>query len=78
MNSKISYNNIPTIPVSWGELVDKITILEIKASKINEEMALIRINEELGFLSEVAQHHYLSKSMFKVNGLNNFMIEFGV
>ncbi len=29
----------PTIPVSWGELIDKITILEIKAERLTSDAA---------------------------------------
>ncbi|MFM2278540.1 MAG: hypothetical protein RLZZ444_771 [Pseudomonadota bacterium] len=38
------------IPVSWGELVDKITILEIKSERIADEGKLVNINKELGLL----------------------------
>lgn len=40
------------IPVSWGELVDKITILEIKSERIADEGKLVNINKELGLLKE--------------------------
>lgn len=63
MNSCNSYSDVPTIPVSWGELVDKITILEIKASKINEDKALVRINDELASLTKAAQSPYQSSAM---------------
>ena len=36
-----------SIPVSLGELVDKITILEIKANKISDSKKLKNINNEL-------------------------------
>ena len=36
-----------SIPVSLGELVDKITILEIKANKISDSNKLKNINNEL-------------------------------
>jgi len=38
------------IPASAGELVDKITILEIKKSRIKDKMKLVHINIELGLL----------------------------
>jgi hypothetical protein len=33
----------PLTPISWGELIDKITILEIKKSNIKLVSALINI-----------------------------------
>ena len=42
-----------SVPVSYGELIDKITILEIKSEKITSESALANINKEL---SELRKH----------------------
>jgi hypothetical protein len=44
----------PTIPVSWGELIDKITILEIKSERIENEKAQLNITTELRALSAAA------------------------
>jgi hypothetical protein len=44
----------PTIPVSWGELVDKITILELKAERIKDEGARANVAKELVALLAVA------------------------
>jgi hypothetical protein len=47
-------NNVistPIVPISWGELIDKITILEIKKIQITKPQALININKELGYLN---------------------------
>ncbi|HEY3637401.1 MAG TPA: DUF6165 family protein [Rhizomicrobium sp.] len=44
----------PQIPVSWGELIDKITILEIKSEKIHGEGALANIRNELDLLHHSA------------------------
>ena len=41
------------IPVSTGELVDKITILEIKKRKINQPEALKNVSTELELLQDV-------------------------
>ena len=41
------------IPVSLGELVDKITILEIKLTCITNEQALVNINNELHQLKQI-------------------------
>ena len=40
------------IPVSVGELIDKITILEIKNEKIRDEEKLINIRKELELLNQ--------------------------
>jgi len=44
----------PSIPVSWGELVDKITILQIKAERIAVREARANVARELASLSRVA------------------------
>jgi hypothetical protein len=41
------------IPVSVGELVDKITILEIKKKIIKDKKKLINIKNELEFLNDI-------------------------
>jgi hypothetical protein len=45
----------PTVPVSWGELIDKVTILEIKSAKIANPAALANIRRELAWLQAIAQ-----------------------
>ena len=42
---------IVNVPVSWGELVDKITILEIKMDRIHDENKRKNIHKELQTLS---------------------------
>jgi hypothetical protein len=39
--------------VSWGELIDKITILEIKSRKLKAEAALANVRRELASLTEI-------------------------
>lgn len=41
------------IPISPGELLDKITILEIKSARISDSDKLANINRELGMLNQV-------------------------
>ena len=41
------------IPVSVGELVDKITILEIKKIKIKDKNKLLNVNREHKYLNEI-------------------------
>ena len=38
--------------ISAGELIDKITILEIKKEKISNEEKLVEVNKELNSLNE--------------------------
>lgn len=45
----------PHIPVSWGELIDKITILEIKSENIARIDALKNVRHELSLLQELAE-----------------------
>ena len=44
----------PLVPVSWGELLDKISILEIKAQRIASESAGANVRTELSLLSDIA------------------------
>ena len=53
MNNKFA---TPLTPISWGELIDKITILEIKQINIKSTSALFNINKELGYLSEIVKN----------------------
>jgi len=45
--------NTPVVPISWGELIDKITILEIKQIKITNSTALANIRKELIYLNKI-------------------------
>ena len=44
---------IPSVPVSWGELIDKITILEIKAEQLSSESSRANVRRELERLSSI-------------------------
>jgi hypothetical protein len=41
-------------PISWGELLDKITILEIKSERLTSPTALTNVRRELELLSRIA------------------------
>jgi hypothetical protein len=45
----------PTIPVSWGELLDKIAILQIKSQRLRTSGAACNAAQELALLRQVAQ-----------------------
>lgn len=45
---------IPHVPTSWGELIDKITILEIKVERLNSDAARANVARELGLLRQIA------------------------
>jgi hypothetical protein len=47
--------NTPHVPVSWGELLDKITILEIKTERLASQDARANAAKELALLHEIAQ-----------------------
>src|SRR6476646_2351274 len=44
----------PSVPVSWGELIDKVTILEIKSERLKAEPALKNVRHELAVLRPFA------------------------
>ena len=44
------------IPVSFGELIDKLTILEIKKSKITDNEKLKNIQLEFELLNNIKQN----------------------
>ena len=44
----------PNIPVSWGELIDKITILEIKSKRLSDHIATENVLKELSMLQAIA------------------------
>ncbi len=79
MNNKFQ---TPLVPISWGELIDKITILEIKEVKITSNNALDNIRKELVFLSDIASNSRgvydvisLLKNELKEVNLNLWQVE---
>jgi hypothetical protein len=53
----------PRVPVSWGELVDKITILQIKAERIAAKDARANVAHELSSLHRIAGDAILADSL---------------
>ena len=64
-----------TVPVSSGELIDKITILKIKKKKIFNKSKLKNINNELSLLNEIYKNNFKNnkklllyeKKLIKIN-----------
>jgi Family of unknown function (DUF6165) len=62
------------VPVSWGELVDKITILQIKSDRMQDEVKLANVRKELSLLKEklgaygeVSEVAQLTRALYDVN-----------
>ncbi|EKE76968.1 DUF6165 family protein [Oceanibaculum indicum] len=50
------------VPVSWGELIDKIAILEIKSERIGDAAKLANVRTELTALADVRDANLPSDS----------------
>jgi hypothetical protein len=48
----------PSVPVSWGELLDKVTILEIKQERLVSQAALSNVRHELEQILPFAKQAY--------------------
>lgn len=44
----------PSVPVSWGEVLDKLTILEIKLDRLDDPAARANVSHEHALLQTVA------------------------
>ncbi len=54
------------VPVSPGELIDKLTILEIKLEEFSDEKKLQNVQEELHLLNEVLEAKVVTSDTLKV------------
>lgn len=52
----------PKVPISWGEVIDKITILEIKVERLKDEQARANVAHELELLTGIAAPHLVVSS----------------
>ena len=57
------------VPVSVGELLDKVTILQIKSARISDESKLVNVRRELGALLETCARYSLPVESPKVADL---------
>ena len=62
MSAKTDVRISPTAQVSWGELVDKITILEIKEVRLTSPTAIANVCQELAALTGAAQDAHCKNS----------------
>lgn len=62
-------NTNPLVPVSPGELIDKITILEIKNRKVKDPSKLKVIRYELKLLKQVLDEQFTLNKKIKVSVL---------
>ena len=51
--------NSPQVPISWGELFDKITILQIKLENLTSKNALENVELELRKLQSISTQNCL-------------------
>ena len=49
----------PIVPISWGELFDKMTILEIKTENLQEKNALKNVKTEYDQLNKIYINNFL-------------------
>ncbi|APJ04768.1 DUF6165 family protein [Silvanigrella aquatica] len=59
-------------PISIGELLDKITILEIKSSRISDPSKLMNIKKELKLLSDVCQKNNINLNDSLISELKKY------
>lgn len=55
--------NIPHIPISWGELFDKITILQIKLENLHDKNALKNVRIEHNQLIKIFENEFLNNTI---------------
>ena len=55
--------NTPLIPISWGELFDKITILQIKLENLQEKNALKNVKLEHDQLFSIFNQFFLENTI---------------
>ena len=56
----------PLIPVSWGELFDKITILQIKIENLQEKNALNNVKTEHDQINTIYNNNFLKDEIARV------------
>jgi len=54
-----------TVPVSWGELIDKITILELKSERLSDRTKLENVRRELAMLTAIVDREHADHAALK-------------
>lgn len=49
----MAYPSVPLLPVAWGEVFDKLTILQIKAERLHDEKKRAHVQYELEAIENV-------------------------
>jgi hypothetical protein len=57
--------NLIHVPISLGELLDKITILQIKLVKITDQNKIINIKNELHLLQPIIQKYDIEEKIYQ-------------
>ena len=66
---------MPKVEVSVGELIDKITILEIKEDRIEDETKLAHVRSELSILKATVEQENIAVPEELIQELKNINIE---
>ena len=64
------------VPISLGELIDKITILKIKLIKITDEKKILNVKKEYDLLSEILIKYNITETHELFISLYNLNFEF--
>jgi hypothetical protein len=64
-----------SVPVSWGEIIDKITILEIKSERLKDAAKVTNVRRELDLLAAIRDrnfpdHRELARLAAELKGVN--------
>ena len=60
------------VPVSIGELIDKLSILQVKKNKISDETKLLLVDKEFKYLNELSSEFLKNDEIFNLyNSLIN-------
>jgi hypothetical protein len=63
ISRKVNRVTAPNIQISWGELVDKITILEIKEQRLLSKESIANVRNELAALMNTADRTLARKDV---------------
>jgi hypothetical protein len=55
------------VPVSIGELIDKLSILQVKKNKISDETKLLLVDKEFKYLNELSSEFFKNDEIFNLH-----------